>query len=64
MKLPKKRICGPTDLWSMGSHGLRDHQYRLRDHQCGCRGGNRYEKGEGVQQIAKKGSELTDKAMN
>ena len=25
---------------------IRDHQYGLWDHQYGCRGGNRYEKGE------------------
>ena len=24
---------------------VRDHQYRLRDHQCGCRSGNRFKKG-------------------
>ena len=36
----------------------RIHQYSLRDHQCGCKGGNRFVKG-GFENL---GHELTDKA--
>ena len=40
-------VVGP---WSSGDgssgvDGSSDHQYRLRDHLCGCRGGNRFRKG-------------------
>ena len=47
----------------LGVSKQRDHQYRLRDHQCGCRGGDRFVKG-GIQQIDKKGNLLVDKAIN
>ena len=33
---------GEADMFWM--FGEADHQYRLPDHQCGCRGGNRFVK--------------------
>ena len=42
---------------------LRDHRVGPWDHQCGCRGGNRYVKG-GTRKFDKKGHEFTGKAIN
>ena len=35
----------PIQYFQIQQYKLWDHQYKLRDHLCGCRGGNRYEKG-------------------
>ena len=42
---------------------INSRKYSLRDHQRGCRGGNRFEKG-GFRNLTQKGYEFTDKAIN
>ena len=41
-------FCGSFHTKPLQDHRyrLRDHRYRLRDHLYGCRGGNRFKKGE------------------
>ena len=55
---PKDQTENPLKhMVLMGREGLqdaqRDHQYGPRDHQCGCKGGNRFEKG-GLENLKKK----------
>ena len=47
----------------MKSLHLGNHRYRLRDHQCGGRDGNRFEKG-GFENLTKKGHELAGNESN
>ena len=48
---------------SCDTSSTRDHKWRLRDHQRGCRGGNRYEKG-GFRKLNKKGQQITENNIN
>ena len=50
------------DLDTSKYDSTRDHQYSLRDHLCGCSGGNRFV--EGDSEIWQKKYQLADKDFN